>query len=868
MVAVLPAEWDGDDSLWKHRVNIQRMIQSGQEEIMEDLTHGITLRSILDFWWLERALRSEFHGALLIPSLSIALGVPDLQNCQVEVDSQLLTNWLSDVLNGIRGQGEWYRGQLAPVNWRTSEAMEAFMYRADLCTVEDEMLEGSNSAKREDGHVGILQWITQGNVCGVPGCAVEPDSQPYVLSPSTNNGKIHLPLSKQTVSSKALGDARTLHVQDSFVDPSPHLENLARRTPAQYTELLQAERELIWNWRTRALSVMEKLRILQDEERNVAAGWKRFAIALCNLFSYEKEVESAKFGEIKSRKDFQMPFRKLQKSTVDDILRIMAKQEMDRFALGLEQLSSMIAAYLADLSSVQPAMDAYFDGLQQLSMQSEMVERLILGDHVPDARLSSSSFQDQIQAGLYQVKKQLVALGDGSTVEVSQAKAQLESMGWRVKENEELFQENLTSLCKSSPVRGARMAYQYLLTESKQAGALHGSAVNARTKLNVASMDALSKMIQRHDIESKEDQEKEMELVQRIVKLGNSRKFSKDGTEERGVEFMNRKAEVREKAIELCRGRIGRWDAKVAMAIMEAVGVEDANVRVEETTRELRLVRKHAIGLREHVERCTEALGSLQSHVRGGIAKLRREMILELQTLLSGAYQPIEAPSSALNIQALFDKGIPCNDPLGWRRQRGGCGGAFSSYLDERDSNMDWLLNSLTDLVQEYYYRVESIESFVYMECVGIQLEKHLSQRRASALAAFEKKTDITSAINTATRKRRPDMVQELQTKLKAVGAEVSHTTVKESKEAHLESKFVKYELHELSMRQLTRTRESSTEQVIAVMSFWCKAVESSSSKDVHRLKELIQTIERSLGVIEQGPCLQSHRETVRSGSF
>ena len=674
-----------------------------------------------------------------------------------------------------------------------------------------------------------------------------------------------------------MGDARTLNVQDSFVDVSPDYGNISRRTPAQHTELLQAERDLIWNWRTRALRVMEKVRVLQDEEKNVEAGWKRFAISLCNLFSYEKEVESARLADHhkSARKDLQMPYRKLQKSTVDDILRIMAKQKMDRLSPGLDQLSVMMSTYVADLSSVQPAMDAYLDALQHLTMQSEWLEMLIVKDVTTDLRPSASTLKDQIQAGITEVKKQLVAMGDDSPLgssnpteaELFQARAQLESMGWRLKENEELFQTHLTRLFKTAPVRGARIAYRYLQTEARQAGALHGSAINTKAKINVASNDALSKMMQRHSVESKEDREMELQLVQRMVNLGNSKKFLKleDGTEEveRGVEInkdiANGKGELRDKAIELCRGRIGRWDSKVAMAIMDAVGVEDANVRVEETSRELRLVRKLAIGLREHVERSVEALDMLRSSIcqgtTGDVRRLRRDMMLELQTLLSGAYQPTEEPGAPLNIQALVDKGIPCNDPMGWRRQQG-CGGAVLTYMDARDSGVDWLLKSFAELLKDYFHRVESVESFVYMECVGIQLEKHFSHRRAAALAAFENKTDITSAINIATRKRMPEMVKELQAKLAAVGTDVSHTTVKEAKEAHLESKTLKQELHDLSMRQLTRTRETSTERVIALMAFWSREEESSAFADMQRLKDLLQTLELSISHAELNPYL------------
>ena len=68
-----------------------------------------------------------------------------------------------------------------------------------------------------------------------------------------------------------------------------------------------------------------------------------------------------------------------------------------------------------------------------------------------------------------------------------------------------------------------------------------------------------------------------------------------------------------------------------------------------------------------------------------------------------------------------------------------------------------------------------------------------------------------------------PALVEELKAKLEAVGADVSHTMVKESKEAHLESKALKQELHSLAMRRLTRSRETSTERVIALMTVWAK---------------------------------------------
>lgn len=884
IVQIAPAEWEGDEAIWKYRINVQRRSRNGQEETIQDLTNSTTFRSLADFYWLEQALQAEFHGALLIPSLSISLGVPDLENCQHEVDARLLTNWLSDVLNGVRGQGEWVLISRStgsfPVDWQTCEAMEAFMYRANLQLAGDFPLSPdarspkitADSLKWDEGQGGIFKWVMNGDMCGLTSaCGPPNDNDTQVLAPPKPK-KINLPLDRQTVSSKALGDARTLNVQDSFVDSTPNVDTLSNLVTAKYTDLLEAEKELIWNWRMRALSVMEKLRVVQNEEKHIAAAWKRFAISISNLFAYEKEVESARIGDTKAKTDLQMPYRKLQKSTVDDVLRIMAKQKVERCTPSLDQLSVMLSAYVADLSSVEPAVQAYLDALHQLAQQTESVRVIkeAKSDETPN-----STIADQIQAGLDQVKKQLVANSEESgekkrATPKLQQEVQLETMEKRVRGNEAMLKEYLTRLCKTVPIRTARMAFAFIQTETKQTAAMHAAAINMKTRISLASKDALSKMISRHSIEIKDDRTTELQIVQRIVNLGSVKKFSKtdDGTEEieRGVEINKdieyRKGELRDKAMELCRARIGRWDSKLAMAIMEAVGVQDANVRVEETTRDLRMVRKYAIGLRENVQRCIEALEVLRiSILQGGfgdIRDLRHDLMWELQTLFSGIYHPMERPKTPLNIKLLVDNGISLNDPLGWRRKEDGCGGAAKAYIDMRESGTEWLLNSLGELLKEYFLRVEAVESFVYMECVGIQLEKHFSQQRATALAAFEKKTDITSAINIATRKRLPVLVKELQAKLEAVGTDVSHTTVKEAKEAHLESKALKQELHDLSMRQLSRARETATERAIALMTLWSKEEENASAIELDSLKDFAQTVEISVSSDELNSYLEA----------
>lgn len=105
-----PAEWDGDENQWKYRVLVQRRdVRRGsgdqQLDTVSSFTNAFTWRSIADFSWLENALKAEYHGALMLPLLSIAIGTSDLANTQYEVDASLLRYWLGDVFNGIRGQG-------------------------------------------------------------------------------------------------------------------------------------------------------------------------------------------------------------------------------------------------------------------------------------------------------------------------------------------------------------------------------------------------------------------------------------------------------------------------------------------------------------------------------------------------------------------------------------------------------------------------------------------------------------------------------------------------------------------------------------------------------------------------------------------
>lgn len=69
------------------------------------------------------------------------------------------------------------------------------------------------------------------------------------------------------------------------------------------------------------------------------------------------------------------------------------------------------------------------------------------------------------------------------------------------------------------------------------------------------------------------------------------------------------------------------------------------------------------------------------------------------------------------------------------RKRRGRCGELTVSYTDLKNSGTETLIETLSELLDSYSQRLESIESYVYMQCVGIQLEKHFSQQRSEALA-------------------------------------------------------------------------------------------------------------------------------------
>lgn len=56
-------------------------------------------------------------------------------------------------------------------------------------------------------------------------------------------------------------------------------------------------------------------------------------------------------------------------------------------------------------------------------------------------------------------------------------------------------------------------------------------------------------------------------------------------------------------------------------------------------------------------------------------------------------------------------------------------------YQRVREKETRQLLDNLSSILDNYEHRIESFENFVYMHCVGIQLEKHFSKQRVDTLA-------------------------------------------------------------------------------------------------------------------------------------
>jgi len=384
----------------------------------------------------------------------------------------------------------------------------------------------------------------------------------------------------------------------------------------------------------------------------------------------------------------------------------------------------------------------------------------------------------------------------------------------------------------------ARIGWKFFKAEIGQAEALQTAAMALSEKLSPPAAQKYFKELRgRHQKEDRADDAVEIKLLEKILQLGNSTEGQQDKFNE----------EIHKDVMEQANERLGRWNAAFALRIMEAAGAQDAEVRVEETSRELRQVRKHAIDLRAALDRCSETLGTLVTTMETSSNSTTSSTLSRIQTarssflsaaslMFSGTFVDLggrDMPSEAL----LHDAGIDVSDHYGWltafesERFRSKeysadgakCGKKASEYFKVKEDGITTLLQSIATCLEQYERRVESIESFVFMQCVAIQLEKHFSKDRADSLAEWEKKTDLTQAIAVASKKRLPKLVKELEGKLESLDNNISHTFVKQAKERHLMSKTLKSDIQDLAARRLERLKECAVDQIVELIRLWAQ---------------------------------------------
>jgi len=963
-------EWDQKLQKHKYRILVQRRKleelnmhlgspkRSKGDAQASSFTTAYTYRTFADFQWLEESLNREFHGALLLPMLDKIVSDNNDRNATAQVKRPIpasdLRDWLNDILNGVRGNGELIL-EFSPQTFASimqSESFETFFYKNDLPTAD-----GASKRRGEGEAMGSGPRTTPSSIlfslfskplefCVGP----EPDwvenktnstwtpTQKDQRTPDINqscipNGRGGKSLPMDMLASCSASRAQLYTdggcsvMDDSTIGDDYDQDQMARSRQHQLyqhaSQLVLAEAELALNYRKTAVFVLDKLNAVTSDEELIAQYWRKFATAIINLFSYEKEVENKNFlgGTVKKE---SMPYRKVSKDRVDESVQTLAKSKAERSLPALSVLGDMLKAYSADLHAVQPAVDAYKDATAAAyaplvrNGSSESTDCDYEDDESSESRDNRRSRRTAHRVRSWEeriktlaasvddaVKKHAPGGGPGElrgkySNDYSEQHQQ-KLLQQRLQANEQLLRHSLTSLCRATPIRVARMAWRHWSTEACQCASINTAAVSLKAKVDVASKDSVTKMVERHFQEEEEDNAKELDLITRIVNIQKNKKFGDSANAHTGevevgddaITEERAKASRRAKALDIAQDRIGRWDSKLSIAIMEAVEVEDPNVRVEETSRELRLVRKYAIGLREQVNRCIEAIrllrGMYSESETKSVVEKRRELLREMAKLFSGklVVDGSVPKRSSPSMTVLARAGVDTSDPFGWgtasKVQRdptfntvhesprsshsstGRVGELAVAYFHTRDAHTEWLLKNMYDLLTDYFDRVAEIECFVYMECVGMQLERHFSQRRANALTAFEKKTDITTALNVAKRKRLTKLVLELQEKLDQLGPDVSHTIVKETKETHLESKNLKSELHDLAMRRLNRAREVSTERAVNLLSLWAKEEENAATSELKALGEAMAALERAVGNVSYDFLLHRVSQEIKS---
>ncbi|GAX14943.1 hypothetical protein FisN_12Lh354 [Fistulifera solaris] len=839
VVEVSPAEWDADESEWKYRLLIQsRHVNKERKNnpvfpYQQSFTTAFTWRSIADFLWLEESLQREYQGGLLLPDLSKALRGPINGNIrETPVEAEKLRNWLSDVLNGVRGQGELLMDYEAE-GILGSESMEAFLYRSSGPTSLTRSPEPKSSTLSPDETpaTSFIEHLFSPNGILSPFAACAGTTSGHGDMSKSRRAGLLKQIDAISCQSSALEIDRSFDRQESFLDSDP----VIRECPTFYSMFIEAEQALLRNYLATAHRTTEKLNKLIDEEEKAGYAWSVFVQSLVMLFAIEKEFESSHIADLKLKQE-KIHFCQVDKDLVEESLEAFTKAKVDRVLPALNVFGAMLRAYVDDLESIDPACKAFEDARIDLMN--------ILEAH---DRPASQTWEDKI--------KDMASRSFGSHVaQEKQLEMQLqkEVEKNRLLKNEKLLYRSLTTFCRGVPIRSSRMAWRYLNTEATQCAAMYAASVALRKSIAVGEK-AASKRVARQVQQERQDFEAELGLVMKIIDLSPQGSSSNDG----------------KRILELAHERAGKWDLALAKVLLEKVGFTDTGMQLPELSRDLESIRKYACGLHDNLDRCIRSLHQLRKACLGGrqvnkqrgpLETARNEFFSELANLFSGTFVNVDKRYSEQRKQVLSQAGIDTSDSFQWKRlcpssqqngratfTQGSAADLINAYFVERDSKIGWIFDQLAQLLQDYFKQVEVIENFVYMNYVGTELESFLKSKRAEMLFAFEKKTDVTAAINVAMKKRLPHLVSELQVKLDGFGPDVSQTKLKEMKASHLASKEIKAELHELSLRRFVRSREASTEKVISLIKFLSREVENTSTQELKALGEAMAVLERSI---------------------
>ena len=643
---------------------------------------------------------------------------------------------------------------------------------------------------------------------------------------------------------------------DSFPQAVPSPSRIAQQMTFR-SKIITAQHSVLTTYRRHAIRTIHRMKIVKADEVKMMTSWKRFAISLSNLFAFEKDLEGARVGSSKhemSKADFkkEMAYSKLTKNVVDDCLRKVAKRKLERTTPALDCVGEMTANYLVDLFSVDSCLVEYGRAVEALENPVKKVLNAAYGCATEDAPQGAVK-------GLGALKEVALKMAGKNVASPTPAKndgtgfsTQNKAARQRLAEQGKSLEHTLAMLLRSSSIRSARAAYMFCRIEAGRAANLRAEAINLGSKIQF-SEETLAQMVERnanHVYQKEQDDVKEIETVRRMFELADD----DDGSYER----------LRARVLEVATEKVGRWDGDLSLALMKAAGVDDAEVSVEETSRDLRLVRKYAIGLRQNVERCVEAVGILNAVVLGAesaptrddqsldasvvstksnisssasyeamkINRKRELFIASMARLLSRTPVPVSGneekkKQAALEARIVSQDGVSLSDWPGWlyaadviekgtsnQTSSGRCGEHLIEYQKVREADVAVLLARMNQLLADYHRRVEGIESCVYMSCVGIQLEKHYLLLREHTIEAFEQH-----------RCSEGDMQRAI--------------------DRHLAASALKEDLDQLAARTFQRAKDTSMERVIQMTQLWVKHEEQTGLAELKALGTLIREMEK-----------------------